>query len=74
MEYPIILFQQYIFIGTVLFYNNRLNFKVLILSILYIGFFTSFIYGILPSMLLTILVVCHFLICIQFPILMVNDY
>lgn len=60
MEYPIILFQQYILIGTVLFYNNRLNVKILILSILYIGLFTAFACELLPSAILTILVVCKF--------------
>lgn len=59
MEYPIILFQQYILIGTVLFYNNRLNGKVLILCVLYIGLFTTFACELLPSTILTILVVCQ---------------
>lgn len=58
LEYPIILFQQYILIGTVLFYNNRLNSMVLILSIFYIGLFSAFVGGILPSTILTFLVVC----------------
>ncbi|VVC39384.1 Hypothetical protein CINCED_3A023554 [Cinara cedri] len=56
LEYPIILIQQYILIGTVLFYNNRLNVQVLILSALYIGIFTAFVYGLIPSSILTILV------------------
>lgn len=62
MEYPIILFQQYILIGTVLFYNNRLNVKVLTLSVLYIGLFTAFVCELLPSSILTILVVCFFFV------------
>jgi len=56
MEYPIILLQQYILIGIVLFYNNRLNVKVLILSVLYIGLLTAFVCELLPSSILTILV------------------
>lgn len=58
LEYPIILFQQYVLIGTVLFYNNRLNATALVLSALYIALFSAFIYEILPSVLLTFLVVC----------------
>lgn len=61
MEYPIILFQQYLLIGIVLYYNNRLNLKVLILSVLYVGIFSAFVCKLLPSSILTILVVCSFL-------------
>jgi len=60
MEYPIILFQQYLLIGIVLYYNNRLNLKVFILSVLYIGIFSAFVCKLLPSSILTILVVCSF--------------
>ncbi|XP_025418378.1 uncharacterized protein LOC112689082 [Sipha flava] len=56
MEYPIILFQQYILIGTVLFYNKYLNVKVLILSAMYIGLYSAFIFELLPSTILTILI------------------
>ncbi|KAF0766137.1 PQ-loop repeat-containing protein 3 [Aphis craccivora] len=56
MEYPIILFQQYLLIGIVLYYNNRLNLKVFILSVLYIGIFSAFVCKLLPSSILTILV------------------
>jgi len=56
MEYPIILVQQYILIGIVLLYNNRLNTISLISSLLYIGFFGAFFFELLSSTILTILV------------------
>ncbi|XP_050541952.1 mannose-P-dolichol utilization defect 1 protein homolog [Daktulosphaira vitifoliae] len=56
MEYPIILFQQYILIGIVLFYNKSLNYRILVLSVLYLGLYCAFLKGILPSIVLTVLV------------------
>lgn len=57
LEYPIILFQEYILIFLVLKYLNKINIFSILVSILYIAISISLAMQLIPKFVLTILAV-----------------